>query len=270
MQMDGATAGGPNRSLIDDPTFLSSLDDLDRGLRTVRTSNGADDEGEVPVDCSPASPPLPSQSPYSPLSRPPTGALADDPNFRASLEALDWGLDDDGTSDEPATSGSPIIVPQLVRQQPPPTAMSSASLSAPAAWSAPGPSAAKASGRPLLDLFPVGPANAIRAMTLPAAQTRAGPPRRDVSEAPMRPFTDGSEDDFDDSQDATVRDGERPDGRAQQLKGFGFVAFFLVMMLLGASIGALVFHARVSRIIVLWQSVSISAPPPTATHANPD
>jgi len=42
------------------------------------------------------------------------------------------------------------------------------------------------------------------------------------------------------------------------------------MMLLGASIGALVFHARVSRIIVEWQSVSTSAPAPAAAHPSPD
>jgi hypothetical protein len=244
--MGGDATNGSNRSLIDDPTFLSYLDDLDRGLRTVRTNDGADDEGELPVDCSPAPPPPPSRTPGSPppgMSRPPTRAVADDPNLRANLEVIDWGLADDGGP-----------------------------LRAPAAWSAPEPSEAAAGGRPLLDLFPVGPANATRAMTLPPAQKPTGPLRRDVSEAAMRPFSDASEDDDDmeDSYDPAVRGGERPDGRARQLKGFGFVAFLLVMMLLGASIGALVFHAQVSRIIVKWQSVSASPPPPTATHAIPD
>ena len=73
VQMAGATTGGPNKSLIDDPTFITYLDDLDRGLRT---NNRASDEEELPLDASPASP--------------------DDPNFRSNLEALDRGLSDKG------------------------------------------------------------------------------------------------------------------------------------------------------------------------------
>jgi hypothetical protein len=108
-------------------------------------------------------------------------------------------------------------------------------------------------------------------MTLPAAQTRPRPLRPDVSEAPIRPTSDASEDDFDHySHNSTFSGGEPPDGRAQRRKGFGFVTFILVMVLLGASIGALVFHARVARMIAQRQSVSTSAPPPTPTHAVPD
>jgi hypothetical protein len=90
-----------------------------------------------------------------------------------------------------------------------------------------------------------------------------------VSEAPTRSFSDKSIDDLD-SPDPTDGDRDWPDSRAPRLKGFGLVAFMLVMMLLGASIGALVFHERISRIIVQWDSVSTSAPPPTATRANHD
>ena len=88
--MDEATTGGPNQSLIDDPTFISYLDDLDRGLR-ARNDGDADAE-EPPVDLAPPPQP-PPQSPFNPGPghlHPPARALADDPNFRASLDALDW------------------------------------------------------------------------------------------------------------------------------------------------------------------------------------
>jgi hypothetical protein len=209
--MAGATTGDPNQSLIDDPTFVSYLDDLDRGLRTNTRAN---DEGEQPVSGSRASP-HPSQSGPSSLTE---QALADDPSFLSSLDALD----------------------------------------------------ATASGeRPVLDLFPVEPPKATRAVAPPAARTRAVQIRRDLSDAPMRQFSDEPIYDSDLSPDPTVDDDDWSESGAPLLKRFSFVAFMLVMMLLGASIGALVFHARVSRIIVQWQSASASAPPSTATHPSP-
>jgi hypothetical protein len=241
--MAGETKGGHNQSLIDDPVFISYLDDLDRGLRT---NNRANDEEELPLEAS------------------------DDPNFHASLDALDRGLSDHGASHEPA--GSPAIVPQLLRHQPPPTAIPGAPLRAPAASSAPAPSPSEttAGGRPLLDLFPVESAKAARGVASPAAQTRTGQIRRGLSDAPIPQFSDEQVYDSDLSPDPTVDDDDWSESRAPLLKRVSFVAYVLVMMLLGASIGALVFHARVSRIIVQWQSVSSSAPPPTATHSNPD
>ena len=242
--MAGATTGGPNQSLIDDPTFISYLDDLDRGLRT---NNRACAEEELPLDGSPASP--------------------DDPNFRSSLEVLDRGLSDNGVSRQPAAS--PAIVPQL-RHQPPQKAAPIAPSRAAAAPSAPGPSATEAGGRPLLDLFPAEPGKATRAIPLPTAQPRAGRSSRDLSDAPMPKFSDEPVYDADLSPDSTVGDDDDWSESRAPFKRIGFVAFVLVMMLLGASIGALVFHARVSRIIVEWQSVSTSAPAPAAAHPSPD
>jgi len=225
--MAGATTGDPNQSLIDDPTFISYLDDLDRGLRT---NNRANDEGE------------------------------------GSLEALDRGLSDNRVSHQPAAS--PAIVPQP-RHQTPVTATPIAPSRAPAAPSAPGPSATEAGGRPLLDLFPVEAGKATRAIPFPTAQPRAGQLRRDLSDAPMPKFSDEPVYDADLSPDSTVGDDDDWSESGAPFKRIGFAAFMLVMMLLGASIGALVFHARVSRIIVQWQSVSTSAPAPGAAHPNP-
>src|SRR2546427_3184175 len=267
--MNGATTGGPHQSLIDDPTFISYLDDLDRG---VRTNNGANDEAELPADRSPASPQVAPPSPSSPLpglSSPPTGDLADGADLRASFDALDWGLPHDGARHEPPTSGSPTIVPQLLRHPPASTAMSSAPSGAPVAWPALGPSAAAPGARPLLGLFPGKPTGATCAFTPPAAQTRARPLPRDVFEPPMPPFSDVPDDDSDFSADPTVGDDGWSESRAPQLKRLGFAAFVVGMMLLGASIGALVFHARVSRIIVQWESVSTRASPSAATHPSP-
>jgi hypothetical protein len=266
--MDGATTGGANQSLIDDPTFASYLDDLDRGLRT---NNRTNDEEELSMDRSPASPQRATQSPSSPLpglSSPPTPDLADDPSFRASLDALDWGLADDDARHEPATSRSPTLVPPLLRPQPPPTPMSSAAAHAPVARAALVPPPAASGARPLLDLFPFEPAVPTRAFTAPAAQTRARPLRRDGSEPAVPPFSDVPDDDSDLSEDPTAGNGDWSESRSPRLTTLGFAAFMLVMMLLGASISALVFHTRVSRIIVQWQSVSASASPPAAAHPN--
>jgi hypothetical protein len=213
--MAGETTGDPNQSLIDDPAFISYLDDLDRGLRT---NNRANAEEDLPLDGS------------------------NDPNFRSSLDALDRGLSDHGAN-HPSR--------------------------APAASSAPGPPATTAGGRPLLELFPEA-AKTTRAITPPAAQTRAGQLRRGLSDAPMPKFSDEPVYDSDLSPDPTVADDDWSENRAPLLKRVTFVAYILVMMLLGASIGALVFHARVSRIIVGWQSASTAAPAPAATHPNPD
>src|SRR5258706_5407330 len=192
--MSGATTGDPNQSLIDDPNFVSYLDELDRGLRT---SNRPKREEELP---------LPE------LSRPPAQTGPEDPNVRTTLETLDWALTDGGASHEPA--GSSTIVPQLLRHQPPPTAVSSARSRAPAASSAPGPPATTAGERPLRDLFPVDAANAARAIAAPAVQTRARQLRRDLSDAPMPRFSDAPADDSNLSPDPTAGDGEGAAGRA--------------------------------------------------------
>ena len=267
--MDGATTGGPNQSLIDDPTFASYLDDLDRGLSS---NNRTNDEEELPLNPSPASPQLATQSPSSPLpelSSPPSPDLADHPRFRARLDALDRGLADGHASLEPARSRSPTIVPPLNRPQPPPSAMPSAAARAPVASSAPLPPATGPGGRPLVGLVPVEPAPATSAVAPTAAQTRARQPRRDITDAPMPRFSDVPDDDSDLSQESTIGDGDLSESRSPRLTTLGFAAFMLVMMLLGASISALVFHARVSGIIVQWESVSTSASPPAAAHPNP-
>ena len=270
--MDGATTGGPNRPLIDDPTFLSDIEDLDRGLWI---NNGADDT-ELPEDCSPVSPPLPSQSPCSPLPGRPTRGRADDPNFRASLKPLDWSLVDDGVSYAPGRSGSPTIGPQLLGRQRAPAASRRRSRSGPRSKSA-RRRARHPRGRRLLDPSPVEPTGATRATTPPPAQRPAGPLRPDVSEPPIPPFSDASIDDLDsfnptDSHDfsPTELDVNLSDSRVRQLTGFGLVAFTLLMTLLGASMGAFVFHARVSRIIVQWQSILTSPPLPTAASRSGD
>jgi hypothetical protein len=83
------------------------------------------------------------------------------------------------------------------------------------------------------------------------------------------PFSDVPDDDSDLSEDPTVGNGDWSASRSPRLTTLGFAAFMLVMMLLGASISALVFHTRVSQIIVQWESVSTSASPPAAPHPNP-
>ena len=268
--MDEATTGGPNRSLIDDLTFISYLDDLDRGLR-ARNDGDADAE-EPPVDLAP--PPQP-QSPFNPGQghlHPPARALADDPNFRASLDALDWGLSGERASPQPVTP--PTLVPRS-RQQAPRSEPSDEALHVPAAWSA--PEASAAGGRPLLDLFPVEPATVTHTMT-PPVQPRASALRPRAPKAPVHASSDLSVDDLDvasladldDASLAALLEDDDADAGAQPFKRLGFAAYLVVMMLVGASLSALVFHARVSRIIVQWQSVSTGVSPPAATPVTHD
>ena len=76
--------------------------------------------------------------------------------------------------------------------------------------------------------------------------------------------------DLDDASLAALLEDDYADAGAQPFKRLGFAVYLVVMMLVGASLSALVFHARVSRIIVQWQSVSASASPPTATPVKHD
>lgn len=162
-----------------------------------------------------------------------------------------------------------------MRQQPPRSEPSDEALHVPAAWSA--PEASAAGGRPLLDLFPVEPATVTHAMTSPV-QPRARALRPRASEAPKQALSDLSVDDLDDASLAGLDDAslaaELEDGYADAgahpFKRLGFAAYLVVMMLVGASLSALVFHARVSRIIVQWQSVSASVSPPAAAPVKHD
>jgi hypothetical protein len=175
-------SGGATRNAIDEqrqvqtsrsstiPPYFALDDPI--GLR-ARNDGDADAE-EPPVDLAPPQPP--PQSPFNPGPghlHPPARALTDDPNFRASLDALDWGLSGERASPQPVTP--PILVPRL-RQQPPRSEQPDESLHVPAAWSA--PEASAAGGRPLLDLFPVEPATVTHAMTSPVQpRARARRPR---------------------------------------------------------------------------------------------
>lgn len=118
-------------------------------------------------------------------------------------------------------------------------------------------------------MFPVKPASVTRTLTSPV-HARPGVRRPKASEAPIQAFSDLSVDDLDDASLAAEVEDDNADAGAQPFKRLGFAAYLLVMMLLGASLSALVFHARVSRIIVQWQSASTSVSAPTATHVNHD
>ena len=246
----------PNkRSLADDPSFVDSLNDLDRGL-------GFDDDQDVEI-APPASlptsrastPPLPpparpvSTRPAQPApgSAPSPGALSEvdqrssveDAGFAVGLNDLDRGPD---PVDDP-----PVRPLPRVRSARPETAEPVRPSAPPPPFAAP-PGSLRPARRALLDLFPTTLLEAARppgpiigsapGPQLPHVQSvRDTPPRR------IAPVID----------DLDLRQSVAEPRRI--LRGLLTVLGLMAFMLLGAGAALWVFRADVARTIIQWERV---------------